>query len=462
MAREAQLDIPDCVIPEEEEMQVIVATGLNNGDAEYRNIGDIAMLEVAVARLSALWPAARVHVLTDSPSNLKRYCRDATPLPRRGCSCLVDDGALLGRYHAYLPKTISTKLSSWKKAVGRRSPGFIEKFIQWRLGARDSSGRRKDFEIFIEALRRADLLVVCGAGGFANSCQEWNLAILGTMEAAISRGIPVAMLGQGMGPLSDEAVLNRARQIFPEVDLITLRGSRDGLALLQSLGVDSGRVTTTGDDAIELAYQQRVKEPGAAIGINLRVAPYAGVGTDPVGPVRSALESFAERHTAPLAPLPIAFHEYANDPRSIRQLLSQIDATSDGGASLETPRELIEQTARCRIVVTGAYHAAVFALAQGIPAVCLTNSSYYLAKFQGLQDHFGAGCEIVTLADPEMPAKLAGAMEAAWNSAEAVRAPLLEAALRQVEHSRRVYDSLRQLVAARRPKRSMLRLRMDR
>ena len=84
---------------------------------------------------------------------------------------------------------------------------------------------------------------------------------------------------------------------------------------------------------------------------------------------------------------------------------------------------LIKQTARCRIVVTGAYHAAVFALAQGIPVVCLSNSPYYLAKFQGLEDLFGLGCATVRLSEPDLPARLAAAIERTWNSAEACDCP---------------------------------------
>src|SRR5438128_2418803 len=78
---------------------------------------------------------------------------------------------------------------------------------------------------FLEAMESADLLVVCGAGGFADSCREWNLTTLSTMEAAIRRKVPIVMLGQGMGPLTDTDVLARARRALPAVSLITLRGT---------------------------------------------------------------------------------------------------------------------------------------------------------------------------------------------------------------------------------------------
>jgi len=429
-------------------MRVIVATGLNTGAAEYKNMGDVAMLQVAVARLLSLWPAARIEVLTESPANLARFCPGATPLARAGCTCWVGDQILLGRYHRFLPRWASDRLSALKRALGLHWPGLLELLIRLRLSFRDGNGRRKDFKVFLEALKKTDLLVICGSGGFADSCREWNLSILRTMEAAIRRGKPVAMFGQGMGPLNDPVVLSRAGQVLPTVTLITLRGSRGGLPLLESLGVSSAGVLTTGDEAIELAYAARAKETGRAVGINLRVASYSEVRADTVENVRLVLQGFAQRHNAPLLPIPIASHEYANDHQTIRRLLSGFDDESDGGLFLDTPLSLIEQTARCRIVVTGAYHAAVFALAQGIPVVCLSNSAYYLAKFQGLEDLFGHGCAIVMLDEPDLPGRLAAAIESTWNSAEIVRSSLLQSALRQIEESWGAYQRVSNLISS--------------
>jgi polysaccharide pyruvyl transferase WcaK-like protein len=427
-------------------MRVIVATGLNTGVAEYKNMGDVAMLQVAVSRLLKLWPAARIEVLTESSSHLARYCPGARPLPRAGCRCWVEDRVILGRYHQFLPMWVSARLSALKRFIRLHWPALLELLIRLRLSFRCGDNRRRDFEIFLEALKNTDLLFVCGSGGFADSCREWNLSILGVMEAAIVRGTPVAMFGQGMGPLNDPLVLRRAKDVLPGVSLITLRGSRGGLPLLKSIGVSSAAVLTTGDEAIELAYAARVEEPGSALGVNLRVAPYAGVRTDIVEMVGSVLQEFARRHQVTLLPIPIAFHEYANDHQAIRRLLAGFDDESDGGLSLDTPLALIKQTARCRIVVTGAYHAAVFALAQGIPVVCLSNSPYYLAKFQGLQDLFSVGCAIVILSEPELPHKLAAAIERLWDAAEAVRLPLLHSALRQVENSRGAYQQIQSLI----------------
>ena len=109
----------------------------------------------------------------------------------------------------------------------------------------------------------------------------------------------------------------------------------------------------------------------------------------------------------------------------------------DGGFTLRTPEAILAQVRRCRILVTGAYHAAVFALGQGIPAVCLDGSSYYHAKWEGLVDLFGEGCRVVSLGAPQWETHLAVAIDGAWAGADAVRADLLASAARQVQAGRR-------------------------
>jgi len=429
-------------------MRIIVATACNTGDAEYKNMGDVAMLQVAVSRLLDLWPDAIIEVLTDSPANLSRYCPCATPLPRTGCMCWVSDQILLGQYHTVLPEVVSKIASTLTSDLRRRSPTLLKLLINVRLKLRDTDGKRANLEVFLDALNSADLFIVAGCGGFADSCRDWNLSILNTIEAAIEQGVPVAMFGQGMGPLKDHEVRALAARILPRVTLMSLRGSRDGFALLQAMGAPQN-VLTTGDEAVELAYAARLKEPGNALGVNLRAAAYAGVGLDIVANVGSVIQEFARRHQSPLLPLPIAFHEYARDHETARQLMPDFINDSGGGLLLDTPIQVINRIARCRIVVSGAYHAAVFALAQGIPVVCLSNSLYYLSKFQGLQDLFGEGCAVVSLDDTDFPNKLRSEMDAAWNIAEAVRGSLLRSASSQVAASRNAYSLVKEMIGSR-------------
>jgi len=427
-------------------MRIIIATGLNSGEAEYKNMGDVAMLQVAVARLLNLWPGAHIEVLTDSGSNLAKYCPGASPLPRPDCACWLSDHFFVGRFQRFLPKWATARLSTIKQVIGFSWPSLMERAAILRLKVKDLNGARKNFKAFLAAVNDCGLFVVCGSGGFADSCRQWNLYVLGSMSAAVTRGKAVAMFGQGIGPLDDPLVLSWAKRILPKASLIGLRGTRGGKDLLDQTGVNPAKTVTTGDEAIELANAMQSAEPGREIGVNLRVASYSGVEEATTKVVGSILREFAWQHHVKLLPIPIATHDYADDRKTIRQLLTGLDDESDAGSTIDTPQKLIEQAARCRIVVTGAYHAAVFALAQGIPVVCLSNSSYYLAKFEGLEDLFGVGCTTIALDDPELTLKLTSAMEKAWNSVEDVRLSLLRAAETQIEKGRSAYRHVRNLV----------------
>jgi polysaccharide pyruvyl transferase WcaK-like protein len=426
-------------------MRILIATGLNAGSAEYKNLGDVGMLQAAVTRLRSLWPRAILEVLTDSPADLDRHCPGVKAVPRSVSLALVGPRAFLGRVHRRLPGKASAAISGMKGRVDTVAPRLLELAVQSRLAIRDTS-QRDEFRIFLDALCHADLLVVSGSGGFADSCREWNLAVLGTMAAAMRRGVPVVMFGQGMGPLTDQIVLSSARRVLPKADFIALRGTAGGFPLLQLLGVDCDRVVTTGDDTIEMAYESRVDGIGTGIGVNLRMAFYAGVDGDRMRSVKLALQQFARRKTSHLLPVPIALHEVANDAATIRELLRGFDDESDGGSTLDTPSKIIRQISRCRIVVTGAYHAAVFALAQGISTVCLANSSYYLKKFEGLRVGFEGGCQIVNLESQGAPEAIMRAMASAWNSAEVLRPKLLQAAAQQAEQGRAAYKQMKALL----------------
>src|SRR5690242_7735861 len=56
-----------------------------------RNIGDMAMLQVAVARMAERWPDGRIDVLTDDPDGLRRLAPEATPVSATGRTVWLED-----------------------------------------------------------------------------------------------------------------------------------------------------------------------------------------------------------------------------------------------------------------------------------------------------------------------------------------------------------------------------------
>ena len=413
-------------------MRILIDTGTYN----CGNLGDVAMLRVAVERASRLSPAASIGVIMDDAEALSRHCRNVTAVPASGRRAWLENGFLLGRLSGALPAMArrGSRRAAWE--IRNRCPGLASFLVRMKMKLR--GGDRKAFDTFLGAVESADVVVIAGQGGLSDHVPSHAAAVLGLLESAIRRGKPTAMFGQGIGPMRNPELLRLSRTVLPRVDLIALRESRGGLPLLESFGVSRDRIVTTGDDAIELAFRARRPLPGTAIGINLRVSPSAAVDDHDVERIRFVLEKCSRRLNAPVLPIPIARDHGLLDARTIRSLLVGLDGGCDGGQSLDTPELVCSQVGRCRIVVTGAYHAAVFALGQGIPAVCLARSDYVMAKFAGLADLFPNGCEVVPLTGDYSP-QVGAAIHRCWSRADEVRSSLLESAAQQVQLGHAAY-----------------------
>ena len=411
-------------------------------DYRLQNMGDVAMFEVAVRRLAALWPTAAIEVLTATPEVLRADFPGAKPVPQAGrLSWLPAPTSPAG---AGIAGRIRRSLDALTRNARRRWPGLLRV-------ARQLTGRRTAREEieFLDAVRSADLLLVTGMGGVTDAFPAYAVEVLETLRLAMRHGATTAMVGQGFGPLENPSLRALARSVLPRIDLIALRESGASGPLLRSLGVADDRVLTTGDDAIELAYESRSEPPGEDLGVNVRHARYAAVDDDLLTRLREVLHDAARAAGAPLRPVPISRVGGEEDAETIRRLMEGYGEASDGGAGLVTPRQVIEQVRSCRVVVAGSYHAAVFALAQGIPAIGLARSPYYLAKFLGLADQFGEGCRVVDLLDASWPSCLRESIDLAWQTADAVRPGLLAAARRQIEQSRDAYRRIFDLTVSR-------------
>jgi colanic acid/amylovoran biosynthesis protein len=209
--------------------------------------------------------------------------------------------------------------------------------------------------------------------------------------------------------------------------------------------VPEDRVITTGDDAIELAFAARRPVPsGSALGLSLRVARYSKVDEDQVKSIGSVLGQLGDAHGAEIVPLPIS--GYVNE-RDAEVIVRAIGHDVGPVRAPETPADVIERVHQCRVVVTGSYHAAVFALAQGIPAVGLAGSEYYVDKFLGLADQFDGHCSTVLLDAPDLVLRLEEAVTDAWSSADELAPKLVAAAERQLRNAAVAMDRLATLVS---------------
>ena len=182
------------------------------------------------------------------------------------------------------------------------------------------------------------------------------------------------------------------------------------------------------------------------LGLNLRTGRRSGIDRAMIGHLRGALTAFARARGVGIVPVPIALDPEHGDMEAIGEALGSEALAAARRSAVESPRAAICATSGCRIVVTAAYHAAVFALSQGVSALCLASSDYYREKFLGLRDLFGEGCEVLSLEEPSAVDSLPGMLQETWGSADARRAALLEAAERQIRSSREAYRRLGDLL----------------
>jgi polysaccharide pyruvyl transferase WcaK-like protein len=450
--------------PNGRDLRIIV----ENSEYWLLNMGDLAMLDVTLRRLRARFPEARIGVLTDTPGLLRAYFPGTEPIVPHRTSAWSPIGPL-GRVCELLgPRVVGPVAIGWmtvrlwlpQKARGaRRRVRRLLRSAWARLRpAGTPSAVVQDEPVTPAAVTLGRLtptakaaaasssLVVALGGGYLTDADPWQShRLLNLLEHAVRRGVPTAMIGQGIGPIDDPALTARAADVLPGVDVIALREGRRGPVLVERAGVPASRVAVTGDDAIELAYCQHPQELGGDIGICLRIAGYAPVATAARAAVAASLRSCAAELDAGLTPVIIAEYR-SQDRRSTLPLVEGFEAARRPLARFARPQEVAGQVGRCRVMVTGAYHAAVFALSQGIPVVALTSSTYYDDKFLGLAGMFGTGLELIRLDGSDLGERLSVAIRSAWKLAPARRPVLLASAAEQIELSRRSFDRVCSLV----------------
>lgn len=423
-------------------IQIIV----DNGTYDLLNLGDVAMLQVAVLRLRCLWPQADIHVITNAPERLARYCPQARPIPSFWRSPWLLPWNVLGALHRLMPSSTHQRLQDLETYARMTRPDLVRRWVNFRLSQRCEN--LKEMNTFLDLLRDADLVIATGGGFITDSFELHGANVLETLRTARSKGAIAALVGQGLGPVTTPGLRTMMKRTLPAFDFIALREGRTGVNLLAKFGVSDSRVMITGDDAIELAYQATPKELGDAIGVNVRLASYSEIDSSDIDKIRRLVTDAATCRNVSVLSVPISMYPTESDSRVFQQLMG----TSPDGHSedIDSPERVIQQVGRCRIVITGSYHAGVFALSQGISVVGLVKSAYYRDKFLGLADQFGTGCHVVDLGHHDFSGRMAAAINQAWAEAPQVRAQLLDAAVRQTEVGQTAYKRLYSIVTGER------------
>ena len=386
------------------------------------NIGDTAMLKATVTRLQDRWPRARLQIITTSRERLAALCPGTDPI------ILMPERRPMG----WLPDRVRGGIGlRYKRAVSARP------WAAWRF----SPGAGQ----LLDALQGCDL-AVCSGGGFVNDSFLLHatgvLAALGSMQR---RGVLTAMLGQGYGPLANPPLTKLAGTVIPRLNLISLRGPQ-GQRTVAGLRGGRGEPVVTGDDALELAGAGRLAV-GPALGVNLRAAAYTGLKSGLAGQIASAAAAAAAEAGLPMRGLPISWHRGGEDWLALADAFGADSAVAGTGRLVRDITSLATAVADCRMVVTSSYHAAVFALARGIPAVGISSTPYYDGKFGGLRALYGPrAVSVLAVSEAGWPDRMRSLVRAAVELGDDARAAVAERSAELASMSRDVYEALFELV----------------
>ena len=396
---------------------------------EFHNVGDWAMLEITIRRLRKIFPGCSIQVI-GNPVRVNQLITGVRAVDPIGRTMLMGSGCLFGKASRFL---------------GRFDVWFAERYLaQARLLAKAKLRLRghdpKPLEIFYDAITKADLVLVSGGGFITDEFPASVYGVCGLLHSAQRLGKATAMFGQGLGPLEKKQLRQKASLSLAHLKILALREGGDSRVLASHLGVHPESVHVTGDDAIEFAYSKANPKIGAYLGINIRKSAYSGVDTACMNALSETLQEVCSRITCQAAIVPISSHPNEADGVQASSLMENaINLIADNDIS---PQTVIESVGKCRLVITGSYHAGVFALAQGIPVIGLYRSEYYRNKFCGLAKQFGEGCQLVDMAREDWQEYLLNLSLRMWDNAASYSDPLLLSAEKQVRASRQAYDRL--------------------
>lgn len=408
---------------------------IENSGYHLQNMGDVAMLQIAAQRIQSAFPTAELRTLTHSPERLDRYVGGQPFDPRRRQLWLDSRALPIPIRKSWLSGSLGKSLAVAEERFQVGYPRLAAVSIR-ALGGRNPKSNSQTSE-FVSDINSCDLVVVTGGGFLTDSFLSHANDVLTTLELAQNLGKPTLMFGQGIGPLTCDRTLKRVGRILAKVSHVGIREQKTGRAVLEQCGIEGSgngktQVVCTGDDAVQLAYDRRPAELGLALGINLRMANYSGVTESQKQMVKIELADFMQRHSIPAVVAPISYYGPEMDGAHVVEAMKSTPGF-DSTIPEDCPEAIIDAVGKCRLVVTGSYHAGVFALSQGIPIIGLVASEYYKNKFLGLLDQFGDGCQIVNITSANGSEQLRAAMELSYTRAPELRDPLLTAAKRQVD-----------------------------
>lgn len=361
------------------------------GASSY-HVGDEAMLEANITLFRALLPGCCIEVAAGPGWDGDRL--EATVLPRLEFS--------------------------------RESGSDRDRFLQQLSEGTDSVSPA------VRAALNCDALIISGGGNLSCSWPHHLYERLAMARIAASKGKPVILLGQTLGP----DLCPRERELLSELLQLSqwtgLR-ERDSSALALELGADPGKLSYQLDDAVFLSPERVQSDlngienrPWIAVTVHPLGAP--SVRNPIVARLASHLRSIAKAADADLVFLPHVEYPPQTSPVSDGEFGEAIARALYGNPGMRINPVLqasrtLWLTQQASLVISTRYHPIVFALAGAVPAIGIWSDDYTRRKLRGALVHAERPDDAMDLSEAFDGGLVKKAMEL-WNSRKIVKEEL--------------------------------------
>ena len=362
----------------------------------FGNLGDTSMVESVVFRLVKVLPQAEIFVI-HSP-DLRSPIWDLPNVSTvRECSLKPFLSDIFGRRRFFWRLH-----NDWQK-IGYRlalqSIGTLMPAGSVSLYSKDNLGMpNKKLEKFCEEF---DALHIVGGGNLTDVFLKVLLNKCGFIHTFSEQAKPILLTGQQIGPFILRFSERALRRALRKANFIGLREPSDSLKFCKEARIEPECYGVMGDDSLglrpsndsfifDVLGEYGLKEKDF-ISVNIRIARYAKEHADYIKKVALVIEKIATHFHKPVLIVPIALRPSDSDITSGKKLVDEVHRVRVllmDNVNM-TPALVKGVLGKSFGAVGVSYHFCIFALSQGVPAVCLYDGDYYSQKARGICSFWG-------------------------------------------------------------------------
>ena len=248
---------------------------------------------------------------------------------------------------------------------------------------------------------RFDALHIVGGGNLTDVFYHELFRKCLLIHAFAEQDKPIILTGQQLGPFSSHTFKKALTKSLLKASFVGLREAGSSLALCQEAPLEAKCFDVMGDDSFGLSSvndnhvlailsQYGIKE-NRFLAFNIRIGYYAKEHTKHMKQISKIMDKLSMRFRMPIMIVPIALNESDNDITSGRKLAkltcsSRVLVLENNNLTPDLVKGILGKAFGA---VGVSYHFCIFALSQGVPAVCLYDGDYYSQKAKGICSFWG-------------------------------------------------------------------------